>query len=207
MAAYAHDSNFFSRRAIVFLVIVALHVFLAWMLASGLARKVVEVIAPPIETNLIEEIEQQEEPPPPPPPEFERPPIEIPPPEVTIDIPVDPQTTAISDVTTKPVPKAPPAPPAPRNVVKPKGKFPSTDDFYPAASIRLEEQGSVVVRTCVGPNNKLSETPTVTTSSGSARLDEAAVKLARAARYTAGSVDGAPNTDCFSTRVRFELKK
>jgi TonB family protein len=140
-------------------------------------------------------------------PEGERAPIEIPPPEVTIDIPVDPQTTAISDVTTKPVPKAPPAPPAPRNVVKPKGKFPSTDDFYPAASIRLEEQGSVVVRTCVGPNNKLSETPTVTTSSGSARLDEAAVKLAKAARFTAGSVDGTPNTDCFSTRVRFELKK
>lgn len=206
MAAYVHDSSFFSRRAIVFFAIVGLHILIAWMLASGLARKVVEVIAPPIETKLLEEIEQQDEPPPPPPPEFERPPIEIPPPEVTIDIPVE-TTTAITDVTTKPVPKAAPAPPAPRAVVKMKARFPSTDDYYPAASIRLEEQGSVVVKTCVGPNGKLSETPTVVTSSNSARLDEAAVKLARAGRFTAGTIDGVATTDCISTRVRFELKK
>jgi protein TonB len=175
------------------------------MLASGLARRVVEVIAPPIETNLLEELEQRDEPPPPPPPEFERPPIEIPPPEVSIDIPVE-STTAISDVTTKPQPKAAPAP-APRAVVKMKAKFPSTDDYYPAASIRLEEEGSVVVKTCVGPNGKLSETPSVVTSSNSARLDEAAVKLARAGRFTAGTIDGVATTDCISTRVRFELKK
>lgn len=206
MAAYVHDSSFFSRRAIVFFVIVGLHVLLAWMLASGLARKVVEVIAPPIQTDIVEEIEKRDEPPPPPPPEFERPPIEIPPPEVTIDIPVE-TTTAITDVTTKPVPKSPPAPPAPRAVVKAKAKFPSTDDYYPAASIRLEEQGSVVVKTCVGPNGKLSEPPTVVGSSNSSRLDEAAVKLAKAGRFTAGSIDGTPTTDCFSTRVRFELKK
>ena len=207
MAAYVHDTSFFSRRAIVFLAIVGLHIFLAWMLASGLARKVVEVIAPPIETNLLEELEQRDEPPPPPPPEFERPPIEIPPPEVTIDIPME-STTAITDVTTKPQPKTAPPPPAARAVVKASAvKFPSTEDYYPAASIRLEEQGSVVVKTCVGPNGKLSEQPTVGTSSGSARLDEAAVKLARAGRFKAGSIDGVPTTDCFSTRVRFELKK
>ena len=206
MAAYVHDSSFFSRRAIVFLVIVGLHIFLAWMLASGLARKVVEVIAPPIQTDILDEIEKRDEPPPPPPPEFERPPVEIPPPDVSIDIPVE-STTAITDVTTKPQPRQPAPPPAPRNVVRPKGKFPPTEDYYPAASIRLEEQGTVVIKTCVGPNSKLSETPTVVTSSGSARLDEAAVKLAKATRFTAGSVDGAPSTDCFSTRVRFELKK
>jgi len=67
--------------------------------------------------------------------------------------------------------------------------------------------GTVVIKTCVGPNGKLVETPSVVTSSGSARLDEAAVKLAKAARFTAGTVDGAPSTDCLSTRVRFELKK
>lgn len=205
MAAYVHDSSFFSRRAIVFFVIVGLHIFLAWMLASGLARRVVEVIAPPIQTDILDEIEKRDEPPPPPPPEFERPPVEIPPPDVSIDIPVE-STTAITDVTTKPQPRAAP-PPAPRNVVHPKGKFPPTEDYYPAASIRLEEQGTVVIKTCVGPNGKLAETPSVVTSSGSARLDEAAVKLAKAARFTPGTVDGSPSTDCLSTRVRFELKK
>lgn len=207
MPAYVHDTSFFSRRAIVFLAIVALHILLFWMLTSGLARRVVEVIAPPIDANLIEELEDREEPPPPPPPEFERPPIEIPPPEVTINIPSDPMTTAITDVTTKPVPRTP-APAAPRTIVKAKAKsFPSTDDYYPAASIRLEEQGSAVVRTCVAPNGKLAEPPSIVTSSKSARLDEAAVKLTKAGRFIAGSIDGTPTTDCFNTRIRFELKK
>jgi protein TonB len=207
MAAYVHDTSFFSRRAIVFVAIVGIHVFLAWMLASGLARKVVEVIAPPIQTDLIEELDQLDKPPPPPPPEFERPQVEVPPPEVNIQIPVE-STRAITDVTSRPVVRKP-APPPPRNVVKPTmGKnFPNSADFYPAASIRLEEQGSSNVRVCVGPNGKLVEQPTIATSSRSARLDEAAIKLAKAGRYVPGSVDGKPTTDCFSFRVKFELKK
>ena len=48
-----------------------------------------------------------------------------------------------------------------------------------------------MIRVCVGPNGKLAEEPTVANSSGSARLDEGAIKLAKAGRYVAGSVDGA----------------
>jgi len=206
MAAYVHDTSFFSRRAIVFVVIVGLHVLLAWMLASGLARKVVEVIAPPIQTDLFEELDELDKPPPPPPPEFERPQVEVPPPEVNIQIPVE-STRAITDVTNRPVVRKP-APPVPRNIVKPRAtRMPNSEDYYPAASIRLEEEGSSVVRVCIGPNGKLAETPTVTTSSRSARLDEAAIRLAKAGRYVAGSVDGQPTTDCLSFRVKFELKK
>jgi protein TonB len=210
MAAYAHDSQFFSRRAIVFAFIVGLHVLFAWAMATGLAHKVVQTIAPPIQTDLIEEIEQQEAPPPPPPPEFERPPVEVPPPEVAIDIPVDTaNSTAITDVTDKPVPMAPPPPPAAPKVRKAPtmGKnFPNSEDYYPAASKRLGEEGTPVVKVCIGPNGKPSEEPTIATSSGSARLDEGAIKLAKAGRYVAGTVDGQPSTDCFSFRVKFELK-
>jgi TonB family protein len=209
MAAYVHDTSFFSRRAIVFVVIVAFHVFLAWALAVGLARKVIEVIAPPIQADLVEEVEQRDVPPPPPPPEFERPPVEVPPPEVSIDIPVDvQQSTAITDVTDRPVPMAPPPPPAPKAVKHPGlGKnFPASEDYYPAASKRLSEEGSPTVKVCVGPAGKLSEEPTIAQSSGSARLDEGAIKLAKAGRYTPGTVDGQPTTDCFSFRVKFELK-
>jgi TonB family protein len=116
-------------------------------------------------------------------------------------------TTAITDVTTRPVVKTPPAPPAPRTVVKAKGKFPSSDEYYPPSSIRLEEEGSATLRVCVAPNGKLAEAPTVQTSTKSARLDDAAVKLAKAGKFSAGSIDGVPTTDCFSFRVRFELKK
>jgi protein TonB len=111
MPAYAQDSTFFTRRGIVVVVIIGLHVLAAWALASGLARKVVEVLAPPIEADIVEELKQEEEPPPPPPPEMERPPVEVPPPEVTIDLPMETTTTAIQDVTDKPPPPAPPPPP------------------------------------------------------------------------------------------------
>src|SRR3982751_6605804 len=85
MAAYAQDSNFFTRRGIVVVIIIGLHVLVAWGLMSGLARKVVEVLAPPIEADIVEEVKQDDQPPPPPPPEMERPPVEVPPPEVSID--------------------------------------------------------------------------------------------------------------------------
>ena len=84
--------------------------------------------------------------------------------------------------------------------------FPNSEDFYPAASKRLGEEGSVSVRVCVGPNGKLAEEPTIQESSGSARLDEGALKLAKAGRYIPGTVDGVPTTDCFPFRVKFELK-
>jgi protein TonB len=209
MAAYAHDTNFFSRRAIVLVGIVVFHILLGWVFASGLARQAIQVIAPPIQTDIIEEIEEHDTPPPPPPPEFERPPVEVPPPEVTIDIPVDTQTsTAITDVTDRPVPMAPPPPPAPKAVKKPTlGKnFPASEDYYPAASKRLGEEGAPTVKVCIGPNGKLTEEPSIATSSGSARLDEGAIKLAKAGRYVAGSVDGQATTDCLNFRVKFELK-
>jgi hypothetical protein len=76
MAAYAHESTFVPRRIVVFLFIILFHALLIWALANGLARKVVEVLAPPIQTDIIEEMKQDEPPPPPPPPEMERPPVE-----------------------------------------------------------------------------------------------------------------------------------
>jgi protein TonB len=193
----------------VFAAILGLHVLVLWVVASGLARRIVETVAPPIETSLIEEVQERDTPPPPPPPEFERPPVEVPPPDVAIDIPVDTaQSTAITDVTDKPAPRAPPPPPPPKNVKKASlGKnFPNSEDYYPAAAKRLGEEGSPTVKVCIGPNGKLTEEPTIAASSGNARLDEGAIKLAKAGRYVAGSVDGVPSTDCLSFRVKFELK-
>src|SRR6185312_12590433 len=203
-----HDSQYATRRATIFAAILGLHVLVLWVVASGLARRIVETVAPPIQTDIIEEVQERDTTPPPPPPEFERPPVEVPPPDVAIDIPVETQSTAITDVTDKPVPRAPPPPPAPKNVKKASlGKnFPNSEDYYPAAAKRLGEEGSPTVKVCIGPNGKLTEEPTIAQSSGNARLDEGAIKLAKAGRYVAGSVDGVPSTDCLSFRVKFELK-
>ena len=213
MAAYVQDSNFLTRRGIVFLTIVALHVFIAWALATGLARRAIELVAPPIQTEVVEEVKKEDQPPPPPPPQMERPPVEIPPPDVAIEVPVETQTTAIQDVTDKPVPKAPPPPPPPpahKNLVAPKpGKnFPTAEEYYPPASKRLGEEGSANVHVCVGPNGKLTEDPTLAQTSGSARLDDGALKLAKAAsgHYQPGTEDGQPAALCTVFKIKFELR-
>jgi len=210
MAAYAPlDTNFFSRRSLVLVAIIGIHVLIGWALLSGVAQHIIETVAPPIVTDIIEEVETRDEPPPPPPPEFERPPVEVPPPEVTIDIPQEAPRNTISNVTNQPRPPAPPPPPPPPRAVKKASlgrNFPNSEDYYPAASKRLGEEGSPTVKVCVGPNGRLTEEPTIAQSSGNARLDEGAVKLAKAGRYVAGTVDGQATTDCISFRVKFEMK-
>ncbi|MFO1427688.1 MAG: hypothetical protein U1F11_12115 [Steroidobacteraceae bacterium] len=133
MAAYAPHNT--SRRAVVMVAIMGFHVLLVWGLINGLARKVIEVVAAPLQTDIIEELKQDDKPPPPPPPQMERPPVEVPPPDIAIDIPIDTSTsTAITDVTDKPLPPAPPPQPAAvaRTALKLDVKrSPPTDDYYP----------------------------------------------------------------------------
>jgi protein TonB len=206
MAAQVQDSNFITRRGIVAVVIIAIHVLFAWGLASGLARKVVEVLAPPIEADIVEEVKPDDQPPPPPPPEMERPPVEVPPPEVSIDLPMETTSTAIQDVTDKTPPPAPPPPRAagsPAKMTRPV----NPDDYYPPGSIRREEQGSPVVQACVGPNGRLLRDPVVTDTSGFPDLDGAAVKVAKATRYAAGTEGGSALAEsCIKFKVKFVLK-
>src|SRR4051812_5942587 len=207
MAAYAQDSSFFTRRGIVVVMIIALHIFVAWALATGLARKVVEVLAPPIEADIVEEVKQDDQPPPPPPPEMERPPVEVPPPEVSIDLPMETANNAIVDVTDKTPPPAPPPPPrvagSPARMTRPV----NPDDYYPPGSFRREEQGAPVVQACVGPGGRLLREPVVTDTSGFPDLDGAAVKVAKATRYAAGTDNGtALPESCIKFKVKFVLK-
>jgi protein TonB len=208
MAAYVQQNN--SRRATVLGVIIVFHLLLLYGLVTGLARKVVEVVAAPLQTELMEEIEQEDKPPPPPPPQMERPPVEVPPPEVSIDIPMETNTTAISNVTDKPQPAvvAPPPPPAPTNRVGPKldvKRSPPTDDFYPPSARRAEIEGVTTVRACVAPDGRTSGEPSVSKTSGNDSLDEAAVKWAKRARWAAGTEDGKPVEMCSQFNVRFKL--
>jgi outer membrane biosynthesis protein TonB len=61
---------------------------------------------------------------------------------------------------------------------------------------------------CVGPDAKLTEEPAVVKSSGSARLDGGAMRLAKAAsgKYTPGTEDGKPVGGCVNFLVKFQLK-
>jgi protein TonB len=207
MAAYAQDSSFFTRRGIIAVAIIGLHVLMLLGLTSGLASKVVNVLAPDIEADIVEEVKPDDEPPPPPPPEMERPPVEVPPPEVSIDLPMETTSTAIVDVTDKPPPPAPPPPPrvagSPAKMTRPV----NPDDYYPPGSIRREEQGSPVVQACVGPNGRLLREPVVTDTSGFPDLDGAAIKVAKATRYGPGTENGSALPEsCIKFKVKFVLK-
>jgi protein TonB len=199
-----------TRRGAVLVGIIGLHVFVIWALASGLARRAMELVAPPITADIVEDIKKQDLPPPPPPPELEHPPVEVPPPDVTIDMPVETTSTAIVDVTDKPVVRPPPMP-RPSVPGTPLGQgrgFPNSEDYYPSGARRLGQEGISTVAVCVGPDGKLSKEPSVEKSSGTASLDEAALKLVHAAsgHFKPATQEGKPIEACGKLPIRFTLK-
>jgi periplasmic protein TonB len=128
--------------------------------------------------------------------------------------PIAPDVTADYDV--KPVVHdvLPPRPDTPTHVVSrvtggPGAGFPETGDFYPPQSIRGDEHGISTVSVCVDPRGRLTSGPTLEKSSGFARLDEAALRLARAGsgHYRANTEDGQPVNSCYPFGIRFQLNK
>ncbi len=82
-----------------------------------------------------------------------------------------------------------------------------TEDYYPAASLQLEEQGVAVVRVCVDAAGRIDGVPTIQSSSGHRRLDVAAVRWARESlRFTPATVDGLAVVACKGFRVNFTMR-
>jgi TonB family protein len=83
----------------------------------------------------------------------------------------------------------------------------SPDEYYPSASITLQEQGITIVRVCVGPAGRLEGKPGVERSSGSTRLDAAAIRWASEALvFTPATRNGAAVPACKGFRVNFTLR-
>ena len=178
---FAEQQRSPSKHAIGFAVVVVMHVLIGWVIMSGLAQRMVEVIKGPIETKIIEEVKPPPPPPPenlPPPPKFVPPPPSfVPPPEVNVNAPATPgpsiTTTQVvpppRPVTIAPPPPAPapaPPPPAPiRAAAKPAignvGACAPTGDDYPAAARRAEATGTTKIRFNVGADGKLANAEVV----------------------------------------------
>lgn len=199
-----------SRRLTGLLVVVGLHVVIAYALVTGLARKIVEVIKPPVETKIIEEIKPPppDQPPPPPPKLAPPPPAYIPPPEVNIQIPLAATQNVITSVTSKPQPA-----PAPR-VAAPTGvRVPPVIDAaracqqpqYPAASLRNEETGTVQLRFLIGVDGKVIDSK-VESSSGYPRLDQAAIRALSQCQFKAGTLDDKPEQSWASLKYVWQLQ-
>ena len=64
-----------------------------------------------------------------------------------------------------------------------------------------------MVQACVGPKGQLLRDPVVTDTSGFPDLDGAAVKVARATKYAAGTEGGSALAEsCIKFKVKFVLK-
>jgi protein TonB len=171
--------------------VIVFHIILVWALIHGLASKVIDVIKPPLEAKIVEEVK------PPPPPEIKLPPPPklaappppyIPPPEVQIQTP--PVNTVATTTAPPPptafIPQAQPAPAAPAQP-GPKGvqfacsnaKAVGASIEYPVKAARAGiDKGSVTVVFQVSGSGEVSN---VSIQSSTNRLfNDAALAAVRA---------------------------
>jgi TonB family protein len=209
MMGYPDDFGFFSRRSSTLFWVVALHAVVFYSLMTTVLH-VPKVNHDPLQ-NLPVKVAHPVEPPQIPKPQLQEVGIIARLPDLNIPREPDPKI----DVTTVPEPK----PPGPSTHVSPPHifqqvpggpgtGFPDPDDFYPTLARHLEEQGVATVQVCVDANGRLTSAPTTLQGTGSARLDEGALKLARAGsgHYRATTQDGHAMNSCFPFRVRFQLR-
>lgn len=213
-----YNSKQASGSRTVGLVIVALlHIGIVYAVINGLGRKAIEIVRGPIETQIIEEKQPDKPPPPPPPPpKFDTPPPPfVPPVEVNVEVPPPPnppiqtvtQARPAEVVPPRPAPPvaAPPAPPPARGAKIDAKSFTRPD--YPSASVRLNEEGSVVIGIFCDPDGRISDAK-VETTSGFDRLDDAAVREAKRGRWRCipAEQDGKPVGSWGSFKYTFRLQ-
>jgi len=204
-AYYPQETSIFSKRAIVFVAIVVFHILVIYAFASGLAKSGQRYLSTILQTTMIQQEKPKDLPPPPPPVDLkEKPPVQVIAPDINITVPVE-APPPIQNVTTK---AAPPPPPAPRAVVpgtpiKPIS-MPDVHDYYPEQARRDGQEGRAQVKVCVGANGKIVSAETATTS-GFPALDEAAIKVAKAARFKPATSEGKAVDSCATLPVKFEL--
>jgi TonB family protein len=205
-----HDHfPFFTSRTLTLVLVATLHVAVLYGLAMGLGPTIKKAIVSPLLNRTLEPTPRNL-PPPPPLPRVSLPRIEIPPQQTPPRVESDPPD--VIEATLPEPPHGAPPPSVPPTVNRVQGGpgigFPSTDEFYPDASIRMGEKGAATVKACVDGNGRLSSEPMIIESTGSSRLDEAALRLAKAGsgHYRATTENGQPVHSCYPFRIRFELR-
>jgi periplasmic protein TonB len=203
-----------ARRPLALLAIAALHVLLIAALANGFAQRVFGPVVDPAQVRVI--LQPRETPRPADLPAVtidpvktffrpKEPQIDDPPPPIgpATDTQVGP--TAISEL--PPVPSTKGGAPAPPPVVLlGRHQLPNTEEYYPAASRRLGEEGAAQARACVNEAGRLAGTPQLVSSSGHKLLDEAAIELLRAGHYARATRGGMPIANCYDFRVTFRFR-
>ncbi|MGZ3172830.1 MAG: energy transducer TonB [Croceibacterium sp.] len=215
--AYA-DQQMSGNKIIAIILVGLIHVAVGYALITGLAYSAMKKA---IERVTTVDINEPPPPPPdtPPPPEPNKPPPPVaPPPPINISvapppIQVQPNIPPPAPVIRIVPPAAPPAPPPPR--FSPKGASPkgnpaswATTDDYPSRALREEKEGVTRFTVTVGTDGRVTNC-TVTGSSGTPELDDAACRaITRRARFApATDGEGNPTTGSYSNSVRWQIPK
>jgi len=199
------------RRFGGLVIVTAVHVAFGALLVLGMkGGEIMEKME-----DLVATVEQQQveaKPPPPPPPDVVKPPPPfVPPPDIAIAMDAPPSNNAIATTTTPPPPKpaqppAPPAPPAPPPTKLEPIMSTRTKPPYPTISQRLGEQGTTEMIVTIGTDGRVKAAE-VTKSSGSKRLDDAAVAHVTARwRWNPPTQEGKPVEARQIVRVEWTLK-
>lgn len=206
-----HDFSWLSRRTLALIAIVLLHAAVFYAYLSSRTAKIVDGQPPAIDGVVLT---RQRTPPtakPLPPPTLATTRFDtLPAPRFPLNFPADPTTIVVAH---DPMPPVPATPQVARRVVRvaggPGAGFPNTEDYYPPAARRLGEAGAAAVQVCVDPNGRLTANPAIVQSSGIAKLDLGALRLARAGsgHYRPTTEDGRPVSSCYAFRVRFRLEE
>ena len=138
--------------------------------------------------------------------------IEITVPENPVEVPLPPKFETIQPPP-QPLPIEPPAPapvPAPKPAPAPTPVvshplvrptiLPGDAPRYPSASIRAGEEGSTSLSVCIDNRGRVASAR-VESSSGFSRLDDAALKWVRKARFKPANRSGQPEAYCGHTVV------
>jgi TonB family protein len=210
-AAYAqHDAGYFSGRSGTLFIVLSLHALLFYGLITTVSHIHVSAVDPlqnlPPQDPLPQRLPFRV-----PEPSLTEPRIHVPPIDLHVRQEPDPGTDVIAEIAPEPSP--PSTAGTPPQAVKqvmggPGAGFPNPDDYYPPLAKHLDEQGTATVRVCVDPNGRLTSDPTTLQGTGSSRLDEGALRLARAGsgHYRATTENGKSVNSCYAFRIRFQLK-
>ena len=215
--AYA-DQQMSGNKIIAIIIVALIHVAIGYALITGLAYNAVKKAIERVTTvDIEEEVPEEEEPPPPPPDEIVPPPPVAPPPPINVSVAPPPIQTVQTPPPPAPVvpiarPAPPPAPPpAPSQArgVSPDGQSrwaARIQENYPPRAVRDEVEGRVGVRVTVGTNGRVADC-SVTSSSGSSILDDAACSGMRSYARFKPALDAAGNaiTGTWTTTIVYDL--
>jgi protein TonB len=168
----------------------------AWSLATGLAQTLAEKVPELLKAEVLPEKVPDKTPPPPPPELKVPPPPFVPPPDFVIQS----ENAVVNTITT--TTKLPPKtlPSSPASIGRPH----VCQQDYPSISQRLGEEGTTEIAFTITADGDVTGL-TVAKSSGSERLDSAAVSCASNWHYKPAILEGKPVSVSWKAAVRWVL--